>query len=391
MDSKDNNLDLRRIMKLVIAITNRSSYNRVKTVMQYICKFCPNIDIELIVGGSLFFYKYGRVIDNIRNDFPGIPTYEVSMAVEGDDANKMSKSVGLGILGIATILDYLKPDAVVTIADRFETMATAIAASYNNIHLIHIQGGEVTGSIDDKVRNAITQLADYHFAATVEAGIRIRAMKPYDSKNIYSYGCPSLDLMTYLSNSVKAVNDHGMGDIINFHNPYIIVMFHSDTKFIDTSIEWAHHIADTVKDIEIQKIVFWNNIDAGGDRISKVWRQTKSNGYPIRFVKHIEPESFGSLLKGASCIVGNSSAGIRESSFLGTASVNVGMRQDGREKSDNVKTITFINSICILKNVILEQIKSSYEMSYLYGEGNAGAKIGKKIQTILLELSNTKE
>ncbi len=381
-------------MKLVIAITNRSSYGKIKTVIQYLSKFCPSIDIKLLVGGSLFFYKYGRVIDNIRIDFPLIPTYEVSMAVEGDDANKMSKSVGLGILGIAAILDYLKPDAVVTIADRFETMATAIVASYNNIPLIHIQGGEITGTIDDKVRNAITQLSDYHFAATTEAGIRIRTMKPYDSKNIYGYGCPSLDLMTNPSNSVESVNDHGTGDMINFCDPYIIVMFHPDTKFIDTSIEWAAHIAETVKDMEIQKIVFWNNIDAGGDRISKIWRQmgieNSEYGYPIRFVKHIEPEDFALLLAKARCIVGNSSAGIRESSFLGTPSVDIGKRQIGREKSENVRTLTFLSGKAELRNAILDQMTATYKPSHLYGKGDAGVRIGRAIQNILIGIANEK-
>ncbi len=373
-------------MKLAIAITNRSSYNRVKTVIQYLLKFCPSIDIELIVGGSLFFYKYGRVIDNIRNDFPDIPTYEVSMAVEGDDANKMSKSVGLGILGIAAILDYLKPDAVVTIADRFETMATAIAASYNNIPLIHIQGGEITGSIDNKVRNAITQLADYHFTATASAKEKIINMKIKDFGRVYNYGCPSLDIMAYPSDSIKSVNDHGTGDMINFCDPYIIVMFHPDTRFIDTSIEWAEHIAKTVNDIGIQKIIFWNNIDAGGDRISKIWRQMEgTNGYPIRFIKHIEPEDFALLLKRAACIVGNSSAGIRESSFLGTPSVDVGTRQADREKSENVTHIEYTGSLI---DAITIQIGSSYKPSFLYGKGDAGVRIGRKIQNILLGLSN---
>jgi UDP-hydrolysing UDP-N-acetyl-D-glucosamine 2-epimerase len=375
-------------MKLVIAITNRSSYGRVKSVMQYLIRFCPSIDIELIVGSSLFFYKYGRVLDKIKEDFPDMPMYYASMAVEGDDVNKMSKSVGVGIIEVSALLDALKPDAVVTIADRFETMATAIAASYANIPLIHIQGGEVTGTIDDKVRNAITQLADYHFPATAMAKERIIRMKPKDGINVHDYGCPSLDLMVNPSTSVKAVNDHGTGDMINFCNPYIIVVFHPDTKFIDTSIEWAKHIAETVKDIEIQKIIFWNNIDAGGDRISKIWRQTESNGYPIRFVKHIDPESFGTLLGNAACIVGNSSAGIRESSFLGTPSVDVGMRQAGREKSENVRIIPSIRDKGLLKDEILYRMIAKYRPSHLYGDGYAGAKIGREIKNIFIRLSN---
>ncbi len=360
------------------------------------------------MGSSVFLYRYGKVFDNIIKDFPDIEYFKTSFAVDGDDLAKMPKTVGLGAIEITTVLEVLKPDAVITIADRFETMATAIAASYLNIPLIHIQGGEVSGTIDNKVRNAITQLSDYHFPATSEALSNIVGMRGI--WNVFNYGCPSMDLLvddevvreyriirkygklSYHESMNKVgleanvlnakLNCIGTGDEINFAERYMIVMLHPDTVNPFSEKELSEFVR-FVHTSPLQKVIFWNNIDPGGERIAKAWRieDAKYSGSNTRFIRHIEPEDFGILLSLSSCIIGNSSAGIREATFMGTPSISVGWRQDGRATGSNV--IRCSMSTGDLKDALTAQLLSDYTPSSLFGDGSSGLKIAQKIGEIL--------
>ena len=159
--------------KICVVITGRPSYSRIKSVLEAVQEH-PQLELVLIVGASALLYRFGSVIDMIKADGfePNSLVYNI---VEGETPSTMAKSTGLGILELATQFENLKPDIVLTVADRFETMATAVAASYMNIPLAHTQGGEMTGSIDDSVRNAISKLAHLHFPATPPAkGIFIK-------------------------------------------------------------------------------------------------------------------------------------------------------------------------------------------------------------------------
>ena len=372
--------------KLAIVITNRSSYNRVKTIIR---NLPAGIVPCLILGSSVFLYKYGNVIDNIKNDFPDIERFRINMAVEGDTVGKMPKTVGVGVIEIATLLELLRPDAVITIADRFETMATAIAASYMNIPLIHIQGGETSGTIDDKVRDAITQLSDYHFPATATAAINVSAMNKHAllRVNTFNYGCPSMDLLSRAGRLLPSelgcmVNKRGTGQRLDFNEKFIIVMLHPDTVKPITSSQMDVFI-DILSTVDIQKVIFWNNIDPGGEQIAKAYRESKlgSAGCPTRFIRHIDPGDFGTLLSETSCIIGNSSSGIREATYMGTPSLSVGSRQDGRVGGENITRCGFDHYDLLF--FLNQQLKSKYEQSNLFGVGNAGKLIASKIWEIL--------
>ena len=363
--------------KILIAITNRSSYNKVKTVIE---NLPGDVSPVLLLGHSLFLYRYGYAYSLIKSDWPSLPILRVSMAVDGDELSKMPKSVGMGTIELAVIMENEKPDMVITVADRYETLATAVAASYMNIPLAHIQGGEISGTIDDKVRNAITQLADFHFPATNDAADRIMQMKPKDNQRIWNFGCPSMDiLLDSLHCGISELNSHGVGDPFDASKKYIIVMFHPDTKgdpLNESNIKVAMNALNTFKE---QKVIFWNNIDPGGDVIAKAWRMSQHGFWlsPVRYIRHLDPSVFGALLARCSCIVGNSSAGIREATFLGVPSVTVGDRQEGRERGINVISMPF----CFdgLVKAIGVQLKSAYLHSDLYGDGHAGKKIADKI------------
>jgi len=389
-------------MKIAILITNRSSYNKVKTIIRYF-REDTDIEVHLVLGGSMRLYKYGNASADMYWDFPGIATHDIALAVEGDGLEKMSLTVGLGIIEATTILKELTPDAVLVIADRFEVLAMATAASYVNIPLIHLQGGEKTGSIDDKVRNAVTQLSDIHFPATKAAEKRIHKMKPDDHSNVYCFGCPSMDLLCdnehignkdskkgrytttdklprYLNNLLKL---RGTGDRVNVCSyNYVIVLYHADTKD-DNFLHNLKEFSEAIRRIEISKIVFWNNIDPGGEAIAKMWRMevSRHRDFPIQFIRHIDPADFGALLLKSKGIIGNSSTGIREASFLGVPAVNIGNRQKGREHGKNVISVD-CDAGSIVNAVERQFSVDGYPASSLYGDGMAGIKIGEKINEL---------
>jgi UDP-hydrolysing UDP-N-acetyl-D-glucosamine 2-epimerase len=341
-----------------------------------------DVQSVLLLGNSIYFYKYGYAYQNIKQDFPEIPIYRVTMAAEGDSLMKMPQSVGMGCIEIPPILERVKPDAVLTVADRYETAGTAISASFMNVPLIHLQGGEVSGTVDDDVRNMITQLADYHFPATDDAADRIMQMKPKDHARIWNMGCPSMDLIRrpipyYFLNEV---NKHGHGDDIDICKSFIIVMLHPDTKgsYVDVEL-----LMDVLNKFPEQKLIFWPNIDPSNDRIAKAWRMGQE-GYwnsPVRYVRHLDQHLFGHLLVMADCIIGNSSAGIREATFTGTPSITIGDRQKGRECGPNVMRVPFEE--LSLMNALIKQLDSSYVPNNMYGDGHAGEKIAKKLGEIL--------
>ena len=157
--------------KICVVITARPSYSRIKTALQAIREH-PQLELQLVVAGSALLDRYGNAADYITKD-GFIITEKVFMVLEGENPTAMAKTTGLGVMELSNVFYNLQPDAVVTIADRFETIATSIAASYQNIPLVHIQGGEVTGNIDEKVRHANTKLADIHLVASEDARMRV--------------------------------------------------------------------------------------------------------------------------------------------------------------------------------------------------------------------------
>jgi UDP-hydrolysing UDP-N-acetyl-D-glucosamine 2-epimerase len=371
---------------LTFVVTNRASYNRIKTIVSNLQNF---IVPHFILGSSIFLYKYGDMIKQMSEDFPNTRIHKSVMAVDSDSLVKMPKGIGLGTVEIAGILDNIETDGVVTIADRFETMATAISASCMNIPLFHIQGGETSGTIDNKIRNAITQLSDYHFPATHKAADRICRMNSCASKffNVFPYGCPSMDLLDVDNRDrkyiIEEINNTGNGDLLDYEKKYMIVILHQDT-INPISPDQLLDFHKALEYIDIQKIIFWNNIDPGGDKISKLWRldQRIDKYNNTRYIRHINPELMGALLRNSEGIVGNSSTGIREATFLGIPSMTVGYRQMNRECGT---TIAHVYDFSLDRMVeVMNDFKTvARKRNYRYGYGDAGKKIANAIGDIL--------
>jgi len=373
--------------KICVVVTARPSYSRIRTALQAI-KADPNLELQLVAAASTLLDQYGNAVRYMEQDGFEIAS-KVYMVVEGENLTTMAKTTGLGLLELATTFDNLKPDMVVTIADRYETIATAIAASYMNIPLVHIQGGEITGTIDEKVRHAVTKLADIHLVSTKKASENVIRMGE-NPDSVFITGCPSIDIAANVLNNPAIDFDpfakyKGVGSVFDVQNKdYLVVMQHPVTTEYEQARTQILETLYAVKEIGLPAFWFWPNVDAGSDGTSKGIRMFRENERPtnIHFFKNMESEDFLRLVYNSRCLVGNSSVGIRETSFLGVPTVNVGTREAGRERGSNVLDVDY-NRVQIQEAVRKQVSNGRYPSDPLYGKGDAGQQIAK----ILAEVS----
>lgn len=378
--------------KIAVVITARPSYSRVKTVLEAIDKH-SSLELQLIIAASALLDRYGSAVNFIEQDGFKIAA-KVFNVLEGENLTAAAKTTGIGILELSTVFDNLKPDIVVTVADRFETMATAIAASYMNIPLAHIQGGEVTGNIDEKVRHSITKLADYHFVASENAKERVIKLGE-DLNFVFNTGCPSIDLAKLVKeNSSKLpFNPYekygGVGAKPDLEKGYLVVMQHPVTNEYQDSRKHIEATLQAVYELNKPTLWFWPNVDAGADGTStgiRAFRETHQLPN-VHFFKNMEGKDFLHLLNHADCLIGNSSVGIRECAYLGVPVVNIGSRQNRRERGDNVLDVNY--NVIEIKNAILNRMSSIKNSSILYGDGDAGTKIADLLHNLPLQFHKT--
>ena len=364
--------------KICVVVTARPSYSRVKTALQAI-KEHPELELQLVVAASALLDRYGSAVHYIEKDGFDI-TAKVFNVLEGENLTAAEKTTGIGILELSTVFDNIKPDIVVTIADRFETMATAISAAYMNIPLAHIQGGEVTGNIDEKVRHSITKLADYHFVASESARQRVIKMGE-DPDFVFNTGCPSIDLAAEVLKKPELDFDPyekygGVGGRPDYRNGYVVVMQHPVTTEYTESRRHVEETLYAVKDLDVPVFWFWPNVDAGADGTSTGIRAFREKHHlpHFHFFKNMAPEDFLRLLINAKCLVGNSSVGIREGAYLPVPVVNIGSRQQGRDRGHNVIDVNYDRQ-AIRRALDYWLANGRPERSEVYGGGDAGKRI----------------
>jgi len=379
--------------KIAVVITARPSYSRVKTVLEAIQNH-SDLELQLVVAASALLDRYGSAVNYIEKDGFTIAA-RVFNVLEGENLTAAAKTTGIGILELSTVFDNLKPDVVVTVADRFETMATAIAASYMNIPLAHIQGGEVTGNIDEKVRHSITKLADYHFVASESA--KERVIKLGENPDfVFNTGCPSIDLAKQVKeNSTTLPFDPyekygGVGAKPDLSQGYLVVMQHPVTNEYQDSRKHIEATLQAVYQLNRPTLWFWPNVDAGADGTStgiRAFRETHLLPN-VHFFKNMEGKDFLHLLNHADCLIGNSSVGIRECAYLGVPVVNIGSRQNRRDRGANVIDVAYDEAS--IKNAIENQISNKTKItSEVYGGGNAGELIADLLEKLPIQFHKT--
>jgi len=376
--------------KICVVVASRANYGRIKTVLRAVQKH-PDLELQLIVAASALLYRYGEVVNIIEKDGFEV-TAKVYSIIEGENLTTMAKSTGLGIIELATLFENLSPDVVLTVADRFETLASAVAASYMNITVAHTQGGEVTGSIDESVRHAITKLSHLHMVATEKSRDRVIRMGEEPSK-VFNTGCPAIDAIAHIDMSLPdgfLESYGGVGLSIDQTKPYIVVLQHPVTTEFGFGLQQINETLDAVKKIGMQTVWLWPNVDAGSDHISKGLRMFRENhrDFPIHFFRNFEVEDYARLIDNCVCLVGNSSSGIREGSFLGTPVVNIGSRQNNRERGNNVIGVTY--SADEISKAISTQIEhGKYPREKLFGDGQSGEKIADLLATEELSIQKS--
>ncbi len=364
--------------KVCVVVGSRANYSSIKSAMGAIERH-PGLELQLVIAASALLDRYGSLVEVVEKD-GFTPAAKVYMLIEGETPTTMAKSTGLGLLELPTIFEQLRPDIVLTVGDRFETMATTLAAAYMNIPLAHTMGGEVSGTIDESIRHAVTKFAHVHFPACAEARDRIIRMgeRPED---VYLVGCPRMDLVREVMEQGRNALDpdlfaEGVGGKFDLNQPFVMISQHPVTTEYG---EGERQITETllaVQDIGLLAIVFWPNADAGSDDVARGIRKFREHHDDSRmhFFKNLPAEIYIRLMMWTACLVGNSSSGIREGAFMGTRAVNVGSRQDMRQRGKNVVDVGYDRKT--IADAIERQVRHGpYAPDRVYGDGQAGERI----------------
>jgi UDP-hydrolysing UDP-N-acetyl-D-glucosamine 2-epimerase len=376
--------------KVCVVVTARPSYSRIRSALVAIREH-PDLELQLVVAASALLDRYGNAVRVIENEGFQIDR-RVYMIVEGENLVTSAKSTGHGLAELSTVFDNLGPDVVLTVGDRFETIATAVAAAYLNLPLVHVQGGEVTGSIDEKVRHSVTKLADLHFVATDQAAERVRRMGEQPDR-IFVTGCPSIDVAQEVAQDPKLDFDSlfakfgGVGREFDLSRGYVVVMQHPVTTEYHESRRQIDETLHAVSESDLPTLWFWPNVDAGSDATSAGIRRFRElHELPhVHFFKNMPPEDFLRLLLHCRCMLGNSSVAIRECSYLGVPAVNIGSRQQGRERGANVVDVAHDRS-AILEALHRQTAAPRPEPDPIFGDGSAGPRIAELLATAELSI-----
>jgi len=366
--------------KVCCVLGSRANYSSIKSALIEIKKN-PDLKLQIILTASSVLQKYGSIESLLKKDGLKIDLIIPTLLV-GETPLTMAKSTGLGLIELSSAFNQLKSEIVIVVGDRFETMATTLAAAYNNIAIAHTMGGEVSGTIDESIRHAITKFAHLHFPANLDAKKRIIKMGE-DPKTVYNTGCPRIDTVKDILNNKKLIdlnslNQLGVGEKINFKKDFLILSQHPVTTEYGDSLEQISITLEAINKLNVQTLVLWPNPDAGSEDIAKGIRKFREKKLflNMRFFKNLPLDTYIHLLNKTKCLIGNSSSGIREGSFIGTPVVNIGTRQNKRVRGKNI--IDVGHDIEQITEAIIKQLKhGNYLSEKIYGDGKSGIRIAK--------------
>ncbi len=361
--------------KVCVVLVDRANYGRLKPVMGAIMAR-PELTLQVLCAGTMVLERFQQPLKIVKSD--GFPVDgEVFMELEGSNPLTMAKSVGFGIVEFANEFRRLKPDIVLLIGDRYEALAAAIAAAYMNICIVHIQGGEVSGSIDESARHAISKFAHFHFPSTERSKEYLIRMgeKP---ETILGVGCPGSDIARKADHTLNddIVNGRGSGAIIDITRPFLLVLFHPVTTEYGGEKAQIRELLSALGHLKQQTLLLWPNIDAGSDHISKAIRifRTENQSDWLRTQTNLSPDHYLKVLANTACAVGNSSSFVRDAGYFGTPVVLVGSRQDGRERDKHVLRVAPVAAD--IEAAICQQLSHGhYAPSSLYGDGYVSDRI----------------
>ncbi len=365
--------------RIAVVLVDRANYGRLEPVMAEL-KRQRHVKLLTVCAGTMLLERFGRARDLVASHGFRVDS-EIYLEVEGSVPITMTKAIGLGVIEFASEFQRLKPDFVLVIGDRYEALAATVAAVYQNFCVIHLQGGEVSGSVDESTRHAITKLAHYHFPATKRAGEYLIAMGE-DPATVFALGCPCCDVVAKAKKQLRGdvLTRYGVGMPIDFAKPFLLALFHPVTTDYGHQEDEMKEVLTVIEKLGTQTVLLWPNIDAGSDRISKAIRRFREfhHDFPLHAYKNLEPEVYLPLLNYAACCIGNSSSFVRETSFLGTPVVLVGSRQDGREWPPSVRRVE--PRADVIESAVRKQLAHGrYAPSTIYGQPGVSSAIARQV------------
>ena len=372
--------------KILIITERRADYSRFKPILKLIKK-SKFLDYILVVTGTHLLKKHGLTVDEIKKDQFRID-YKIKsfFSLNTDDGENMVVAIGNVLKKISSIIKKSKPDIILTGFDIGANFALTVAGAHLNIPVAHIQGGEVTGSIDESLRHSMSKFSNYHLVANLDAKKRLIKMGE-QKKKIFLVGCPSIDALfqeTTLTN--EEINNRFK---IDCKKPFFIVIQHPVTTEYKFSKNQILETIHAIKKTKVQALFILPNNDAGHlDIINEI----KKNN--LNWCKSLSLAEYKSLLMRASILIGNSSSGIHEAASFKLPVINIGSRQNGRLQPRNVINVDFNRKI-ILKKIEFclnnsKYIKSLKKMKNPYGDGKSANKIIKVLKKINLSETTQK-
>lgn len=373
-----------RKRKVCFVITSEIHYARNKLILEELRRR-PDVELQIVVAAGALLDLYGDVMPQLAKDGYRCDA-KIVMTIQGGSCVAMAKTTGLGIIEFSTVFENLKPDIVVIRGDRYEMLAAAIAAAYLNICLAHIEGGDISGNIDESVRHAITKLSHIHFVTNEWSARRVLAMGE-KSSTVFNVGSPEIELLSKqkFETPYDLINKFGVGGVINLRKPYMVVMFHPVTSEVGAISKNVQELIDAIHESHIPTIWYWPNPDAGTDEVAGTVRRYRELHKPdfIRFLKYQLNEIFMGILQRARCLVGNSSTGIKECSYFGIPVVNIGTRQEGRLRAANVCDVDYRKNE-IIKAVRFQYEHGKYPSSHVYYQKGTSRKVAEILSRIAL-------
>ena len=368
--------------KITCITGTRADYPRIKSVLREIIER-QNLDLKLIVTGSHLLEEYGYSVQEITDDGFYIDKTVQMFSGDYNSPAGMAKAAAKCTKGIAEALEELNPNLVLLTVDRVETLAAAVAVSLMNFPIAHIQGGEVTGTIDESIRHAVTKMSHIHFPATKDAAERIIRMGE-DPKMVFQVGCPYIDIINSIHKKTKDELSSEYGFSAN--KPLIIFTQHPVTTEYGSSANQINITLEALKNFtDCQVIAFSSNTDAGGKEIISAVRNEKN----FIHISNMVSSDFLSLMACADVMVGNSSAAIREAPSFHLPAVNIGTRQQGRLRAENVIDVNYdneqiINAIqkTLFDKVFIEKVNNTKNP---YGDGKSAKRIVDILERIPLD------
>lgn len=373
--------------RLVLAVTGiRSEYDIMSSVFHSIDNH-PELDLNVVVTGAHLSENYGNTINEIKKD--GFKIVDrIESLLSGNTESLRVKGLGIQLQGLVQTVLRIKPDFLLVLGDREESISTALISTYMNIPLIHIAGGDrVVGNIDDQIRHSVTKLAHIHLTTNIESKNRIIAMGEQKFR-VHNVGNPGLDRLI----KTKELSRYQLSKKLNFKlsksEPYIVLIQHALSSEVKQSYKQMKITLEAIKKLGIKTIISYPNSDAGGLEIIKAIEEYKSIPF-VYIAKNIPRLEFVNLLRNAACLIGNSSAGILEAPLLKIPVINIGNRQKGRLHAKNVEFIPHNKDMIIkaINKAIFNKnyIKKVKKCKNPYGDGKSSIRIAKLIASLKID------